>query len=140
MRTTLTLFSTLVLSLLLSATAYSYEQSDAAKKYDAQSGRNSRRSYDSERYNNTQPRKHSFKSNKSKSYKSYDSKPTKREYKPKFKSNYSKYKRYSPEKKKRYKNKWSSFKKGSNWNGMSDQQKQKLRRKVLDKKKRRSYN
>ncbi|MGH1468060.1 MAG: hypothetical protein ACRBBP_04150 [Bdellovibrionales bacterium] len=131
MKKIITLLSTFVISLLFSITASSYEQSDASRKYDAQSGRGSRKSYDSDRYK-AQPRK-TFNSNKYK-----DS--TSRTYKPKFKSNYSKYKKYSPEKKTRYKSNWSSFKKGSNWKGMSNEQKQRLRRKVLDKKKRKSYN
>lgn len=56
-----------------------------------------------------------------------------KDYDQNFKKNYKKYKDYSPGKKTRIKNKWSSFKKGSGWNELSPEQKKRLREKVLKK-------
>lgn len=120
MKTILKLFISSALFLLFSQSSFAYEQGDAARKYDAQNGRKA------------QPvkRKTGFGTKRSTSYK-------KKSYSPSFKSNYSKYKGYSPKKKKRYKSKWGSFKSGSKWNSLSDSDKSKLRRRVLEKNKKR---
>ena len=57
-----------------------------------------------------------------------------RAYKPKFKKNYKRYKSYSPKKRKQMKKTWNSFKKGSKWQGLSPEEKKRLRERVLNKK------
>lgn len=57
-----------------------------------------------------------------------------RAYKPKFRKNYKRYKDYSPRKRKKMKKTWRSFKQNSKWQGLSPEEKKRLRERVLKKK------
>ena len=47
--------------------------------------------------------------------------------------NYKRYKSFNKPKKERLNNKWSDFKKKTNWDNLSDQERKELKKKVYDK-------